>query len=261
MLEKKIVKNLISVFFGLSFLYGSTAGAFNDITHKYITKSSFETLAQMGDETPSDNELSCEDLSEIRDVSEFFKGDADDYEELFVNYSVQPDIDEIQGIYKYHFYNPVTETNFMNEKESALERFKSHFEKAVALYKEDSKTESYQELGRAVHFMEDMNAPVHTAYELPSDSVAKLRLHVEFEKVCDTVCEECVLNLALPSLKYYEINSLDSIARSAATLSADNFYYLEKRKADKEKISKQAISNAQKKVSGILYRFSKEVVK
>ena len=109
--------------------------------------------------------------------------------------------------------------------------------------------------------MEDMNAPVHTAYEVPSDSVSKLRLHVEFEKVCDAVCEDCKLELIPESLKYYEVNSLDGIARSAATLSADNFYYLEKRKESKEKISKQAISNAQKKVSGILYRFSKEAVK
>lgn len=256
MLRKILIKKVMSAVlsFGIFSLFG--AGAFNDIAHKYVTKTSFEAFSEMN----LDNNIR-ENYTNLVRASELFKNDEKEYKDLFVTYSTQPDRDETQGIYKYHFYNPITETNFMNEKESALKRSKEHFEKAVSNYKSGNRNMAYQELGRSVHFMEDMNTPVHTAYELPSDSVKKLQLHVDFEKVCDSLCSECKLELVPESLRYYETNNFDTISRTAATLSADNFYYLENKKMDKEKLAKYAVSNAQKNVSGIMYRFFTEVSK
>lgn len=254
MLKKILIKKIMPVVLGLGIFSLFSAGAFNDTAHTYVTRTSFEALCKMN---PDDNVR--RKYPNLAKASEFFKKDEKEYKELFITYSIQPDRDETQGIYKYHFYNPITETNFMNEKESALKRSKDHFEKAVSSYKAGDKNMAYQELGRSVHFMEDMNTPVHTAYELPSDSVKKLQMHVDFEKFCDRLCSECELELVPQSLKYYEINTFDTISRSAATLSADNFYYLENKKMDKEELAKYAVSNAQKNVSGIMYRFFIEV--
>ncbi len=256
MLKKILIKKLIPAVLSLGVFSLFSAGAFNDTAHQYVTKTSFEAFSEMN---PDDNMR--ESYPDLVKASELFKKDEKEYKELFVTYSTQPDRDETQGIYKYHFYNPITETNFMNEKESALKRSKEHFEKAVSNYKIGDKNMAYQELGRSVHFMEDMNTPVHTAYELPSDSVKKLQLHVDFEKVCDRLCGECELKLVPQSLKYYETNTFDTISRYAATLSADNFYYLENKKMDKEQLARNAVLNAQKNVSGILYRFFVEASK
>ncbi len=256
MLGRIIIKKLMPSVLCLGVFSLFIAGAFNDAAHKYVTKTSFEAFSKMN----CDDNIR-ENYPDLAQASELFKKDEKEYKDLFITYSTQPDIDETQGIYKYHFYNPITETNFMNEKESALKRSKEHFENAVDNYKKGEKNIAYQELGRSVHFMEDMNTPVHTAYELPSDSVKKLQMHVDFEKACDSLCSECTLELVPPSLKYYELNTFDTIARFAATLSADNFYYLENKKIDKEKLAKYAVSNAQKNVSGVMYRFVKEISK
>lgn len=256
MLVQRLARR-IALFFGMMIFSSFGVSAFNDITHKYVAKTSFEAFSE--NTLVNDNSESSNISEDFKKAVSFYRDDEKDYKELFVRFSIQPDIDETQGIYKYHFYNPITETNFMNEKESALTKFKEHFKKAVSFYRDGEKEDSYKELGRAVHFMEDMNTPVHTAYEMPSDSVLKLRLHVDFEKVCDQVCEECSLEIIPESLGYYAVNSLDSISRSSSTLAADNFYYLESKKEDEETLAKYAVSNAQRKVSGILYRFFKEV--
>ena len=254
MLKKIPIKKIMSAVLCLGTFSLFGADAFNDTAHKYVTQTSFEAFSDMN----PDDDIRKE-YPNLAEASEFFKKDEKEYKELLVTYSIQPDRDETQGIYKYHFYNPITETNFMNEKESALKRSKEHFDKAVDNYKNGDKNMAYQELGRSVHFMEDMNTPVHTAYELPSDSVKKLQMHVDFEKFCDRLCAECELELIPQSLGYYEINTFDTISRCAATLSADNFYYLENKKMDKSKLAKYAVSNAQKNVSGIMYRFFIEV--
>lgn len=250
MIKKMLFGRMMSAVLTLGVFSLFEAGAFNDTAHEHVTKTSFEAFSEM-----NCDENICKNYPNLSKASEFFKKDEKEYKDVFITYCTQPDRDETQGIYKYHFYNPITETNFMNEKESALKRSKEHFEKAVENYKNDDKNTAYRELGRSVHFMEDMNTPVHTAYELPSDSVKKLQLHVDFEKVCDSICGECKLNIVPESLKYYETNTFETISRSAATLSADNFYYLENKKMDKEKLARYAVLNAQKNVSGIMYKF------
>lgn len=227
------------------------AEAFNETSHRYITKTSFEAITNLPTDDPNN--------ANLRAFSDFFKNDEKDYKELLVEYSVQPDIDENQGIYKYHFYNPITEANFMNEKKSALTKCTSHFNKAISFYKEGKKAEAYQQLGRSIHFMEDMNTPVHTAYDHPTDSLFKLPLHMDFEKNCDNVCTECTAEIIPKALGYYRDNSLETIANSAANLSADNFYYLENKKIDKPTSATNAISNSQDKVLGVMYKFFSEI--
>ena len=141
MFGKKLLKKVVAIFLGLGFLSAFRTSAFNDIAHKYITRSSYDAFVCM-----EDNGANSKNSPDVTGVSEFFKNDEEDYKELLVKYSVQPDIDETQGMYKYHFYNPVTETNFMNEKESALVRFKKHFENAVTFYRRATKARHIRNL-------------------------------------------------------------------------------------------------------------------
>ncbi len=230
--------------------------AFNEKSHRHITRSAYEAYVGLDEQALSDEKL--------KKVSDFFKKNESSYKQLLEDYSVQPDKDENQGSYKFHFYNPITETNYMNEKESSLVRFKSHFRNAVDNYSDGDKKEAYCELGRCIHFLEDINAPVHTAYQHPRDSIIKLPIHVSFEKKCDEICDQCKFKVLSGDLTYYDLNTLDIIARSAAILSSDSFYYLDgnnynKEKIDEVEISKNSIFNAQKKVSGVLYKFFEEV--
>lgn len=241
---------LLGGLLGCSFFI-TNAGAFNSDTHKYITQSSLKIISELDDK---DEQQSSRDS-----VSGFFKNIKNDWD-LIAEYSVKPDEDENQGLYKYHFYNPVTERNFMNEKTTALSKFVSHFNSAVKHYKEKEKTISYQELGRAIHFLEDLNTPVHTAYETPADSVTKFPLHVRFEKICDEVSSGCKAVVLQESMAYFDVNSVETIAKSSAVLSSDSFYYLENVSGSSETaIAKNSVLNAQKNISGVLYKFFRNV--
>lgn len=238
-------------------LNSANTSAFNEKTHRNVTTSAYNAAVDLK-EVYKDN-------ADAVKVSEFFKGDIK-YAKVLEDYSNMPDIDENQGAYKYHFYNPITEKNFMNEPESALAKCKEHFQNAVQYYKSKNKQMAYQELGRAIHFLEDCNTPVHTAYETPMDSVVKLSLHVAFEKVCDSVCEDCSTKINLQSLEYFNLNSIDTIVRSGAILAADNFFYLEDTNDHAIKpqivtLARNAVKNAKEKVFGIYCKFYKEVLK
>lgn len=217
--------------------------AFNSNTHKNVTQKSLKIVSEINS-----------------DEFYIFNKEDEKYWEIVAEYSVKPDEDENQGAYKYHFYNPVTQRNFMGEKNSALLKCLNHFNEAVGYYKKGNKNMAYQELGRSIHFMEDLNTPVHTAYDLPSDAVIKFPLHVRFEKTCDKICEGCLATVPKESLNYFSVNPVETIAKSSAVLSADNFYYLENdEETEEESLAKNAVLNAQHKVTGICYKFFKQI--
>ena len=90
----------------------------------------------------------------------------------------RPDIDETQNAFDCHFYNPVTRRSYKGSEDSAKNRFFWHLS-------EHLQSGSMMELGRAIHFIEDICTPVHTQYEDAFDSVLRLNLHVDFEKKLD----------------------------------------------------------------------------
>lgn len=259
------IRRLIPIFIFGVLLSGSVL-AFNSPTHRYVTETSLECIFKINET------VRCLD-----DESEKYLKDKN-YSEVIAKNSITPDIDEAEGIYKCHFYNPMTEKNFMREKISACTKCVEHFNKAVDYYKESKKNKedkenikniekAFEELGRAAHFMEDLNTPVHTGYDLPSDAVLKFPLHVRFEKTCDLVMKECK-NDFLPkekesikeTLRYFYVNDIESLAKVSSLLSSDNFYYLINEKEPNEKsIAKDAIRNAQYNVTGMLCKFFAQV--
>lgn len=174
-------------------------------------------------------------------------------------FCTKPDDDEIEGAYKAHFYNPATEKNFNGEDDSALYRFKLHYNKALELYKDGKLMDSISELGRSLHFLEDMNTPVHTNNQSFLDSTIDVFLHTSFEKRCVEIQSEVVSNMLKREFDYYRNNTVEQAAKSSAFLANDNFYALYKRKLPRDIIAKNSIENAQKSVAGVLYRFFLDV--
>ena len=96
--------------------------------------------------------------------------------EILRKMCTKPDYDEREYFYAYHFYNP---TRKYGENEiTALTKCLSHYEKAKS-------KGNLEELGRAIHFLEDLCTPVHCGYGDKIDYVYRLHQHIEFEKMCD----------------------------------------------------------------------------
>lgn len=225
---------------------------FNSSTHRRVTSVGLENIAKMNDE-----------LLKKKNEKILFNKKEENYWKIVEDFSIKPDEDENQGAYKYHFYNFINEKNYMGERDSALTRCKEHFQNAVKNYKQNNKKKAYEELGRALHFIEDLNTPVHTVYQMSYEAVVKFPLHVKFEKECDDICKECNIRVNFDNMKYYDVNSLDTICKSSAVLSENNFSKLEEKisKSKFIRIAKNAVYNAQEKVTGILYKFFNEIKK
>ena len=220
-------------------LFLENISAFDGPTHEYVTKTSLGLLSGMD-----------------KKYSEFYHNTAKS--ELLI-YCVKPDRDENEGGYKNHFYNPLTGRNFMGEKQSALTKFTGHYKNAVELYNSGSTFESWEELGRSMHFLEDLNTPVHTNYEDFWDAGIRLFMHIEFEKKCYEIQSKCICTLEPTSLIYYTNNSNENIGIECARLSADNFFALHKKISPDEIVARDSIFNAQKAVAGMFHKFYSEV--
>ncbi len=247
----KFLAFLLSFIFSTSFM-GVGVSGFNDYTHSYITRSSLKKVKEFTEK--SNDTFSSKENQLIDEIS-------GKYKEHIIKYSLQPDIDENQGGYKKHFYNPVTEKNYMGEKDkTALTKCLSHYNAGIEAFKQNNKSLAYEELGRSIHFMEDLSACVHTGYDCVMDSVVKLPMHVEFEKVCDNIRQECKVNIPLENLNYYYNNSLEDMAKSLAVLSMDNFYRLENVSYDNHSrdLAYNCITNSLKAVPGLMLLFVRD---
>lgn len=183
----------------------------------------------------------------------------DKFESQLKIFCTKPDEDEIEGAFKCHFYNPATGKNFRGEDDSALKRFVDHYNSAVALYKADNKFGAYEQLGRALHFLEDMNTPVHTNNQSFLDSAFDSLFHMAFEKKCVKLQEKATVTLTLREFDYYKNNDIEQIGKACAILANDNFYAMYKKILSKDEVAIKSVENAQKAVAGIIYKFSLDV--
>jgi len=235
--------------------------SFNSDSHSYVTVSSVDNIFDLHKNMYKNKKISKKQFKITRKIFE-------EYPDFIKEYSIKPDEDENQGAYKNHFYNPDTEANFVGEKDSsALKKSIEHFNSAkkeyINSYKNNSKNydKSIEELGRAIHFAEDISTAVHSGYDETVDSVFKLSLHMRFEKLCDEICKTCKTRVLEESLKYYEVNSLDNILHAGSTISSDNFWRLENIEHG-VKFAREArgsLRNAQQNVVGLIHKFTYEV--
>lgn len=100
----------------------------------------------------------------------------------------------VNGSWVGHFYGP-NGTNYLanypwledylpsgttTTQPNAYQRFNNHFYRAVQWYKEGYRQPAYQQLGMALHYLSDLNAPHHAA-----NRIAKLTGHTEYENWVD----------------------------------------------------------------------------
>ena len=242
-MKRLVIKKIFSCFLSALAISGGmnlSVAAFSSATHEYTTQRGVSILDEVQGE-------SC---------SKFYT--QEDREQI-LTYCTRPDEDEIEGAYKYHFYNPATEKNFMGEDDSALARCKSHYNKALYYYKSGNRKSAMEELGRALHFLEDLNTPVHTNNQDLLDTAFNFTFHVSFEDKCKDIQDMIVSSLTKKEFRYYVVNSVENIAKACAYLANDNFYALYEKLLSKELVAENSIRNAQKAVAGVLYKFYLDV--
>lgn len=230
---------ILSIFMCFSYL-SMKACAFSGKTHQYTTQRGIEILDSVLGEK----------------YKEFY---LDKDREQILKYCTKPDEDETDGAFKYHFYNPATEKNFMGEDDSALARCKNHYQNAINLFNNDCRENAFEELGRSLHFLEDLNTPVHTNNQSFVDTTYNVSFHVSFENKCKDIQSRVVSSLLKKEFRYYRINTIENIAKACAFLANDNFYSLYKKTLPREAVAANSIKNAQKSVAGVLYKFYLDV--
>lgn len=182
------------------------------------------------------------------------------YRKCILYYCTKPDEDEIDGAYKYHFYNPATRKNFRGEEETALTKLLSHYNKALDLR---ANNEDYgEELGRAVHFLQDICTPVHTYYEDLFDATTRLSQHVNFENRCNELCDKLdfVYNRYINDIftQFFLNNTVKNIAKHFACKSSVLFKKYDDDSKTVDEIGKQSIHNLIIATTGILTKFEKQ---
>ncbi len=238
-MRKSFISLKKSLFLGFVFaiflLSKYDVSAFGELTHRYVTEKGIEILLDLGEE---------------------YKKFYDAYAiEMLVEYCIRPDEDEADGFYKDHFYNIVTGKNFMGEKNSAMTKFEDHFDSALVAYKSENLELCWEELGRSLHFIEDMNTPVHSGYTSSVDAMRKLYMHSAFEKRCVDIQDAYIVTMKQEELDYFLDNSLEEIGKMCSRISGDNFFALEKGYVPEDILGMSAIITAQKIVAGVLYKF------
>ncbi len=216
--------------------------AFETDTHGYVTDVS---LGILKDVYPKESD-------------EFFTQDVNS---KLIYFSKRPDIDENDGIFKWHYYNPITEKNFVKGKVTALTKFNDHYKNALTNYKKGNVDKSLEELGRSLHFIEDINTPVHTNSQDIIDVASYLNLHVKFETFVLSIQDNTKATMTPNEFVYYKNNTTTQIAKKHANISANNFYALYNKLVPQEEIASNSLSNAQKCVAGVLYKFYNQVTK
>lgn len=217
-----------------------SAFAFDGPTHQYTTEKGIDLAIAINDSSYLD----------------FYNMDA---QRKLYEFCTMPDTDETYGAYRWHFYNVATGCNYAGEPTSALTKFQDHYNEAITCYKNHNESKAFEELGRALHFLEDMNTPVHTNNQISGDAVLNFPLHITFEKHCVKVQSNYNANMSIKECEYYKNNSLKTIGINSAMLSSDNFYLLDKQIYSITKIAENSIINAQKAVCGTLYKFYNDI--
>ncbi len=125
------------------------------------------------------------------------------YASILLSNSDWPDSYEKDfGLYLGHFYNPDTGRTILGlSKPTAMSRFLDHTQKAATYYAKN-KNVSMQELGRALHYLADINTPHHAALLTALNSN-----HTAFEQFVDsTRLDYCVDTTS----KYSGLTSADA---------------------------------------------------
>lgn len=181
---------------------------------------------------------------------------------LMLDHCDKPDKDEAENFFAHHFYNPYTKKNylpsFLNASNiTGLDRFKEHMDKAVNYYKKD-KSSAMKELGRAIHYLEDINVPHHSA-----NLIAGLSTHSQYEKYISENNSNFFVETSDLYDKYMDKNFKEYCVSIFNDCAKNSYSYKDKANSkDSREWEKAAIPTtrmAQETIASLIYRFLQEV--
>lgn len=185
-----------------------------------------------------------------------------DYSNIILEYVDKPDKDEREYAFAQHFYNPYTYRNFLPSSLqassiTAWSKFDFHLKNSIKNYNKN-RTYSMQELGRALHFLEDVNVPHHAA-----NLVAVLSTHSQYEKYINKYNGTFLIESSLDYDKYSDSN-FESFSRLLFDECAKYAYSYKDlaNSLDKDNwdiAAKATIKKAQENIPALFYRYLKEV--
>lgn len=180
-----------------------------------------------------------------------------------IEYSIMPDIEERDNYtFSGHFYGE-NGKNYLGGSTTAYTRFRDHYNNAVVYYNSGNYLESTRSLGRAIHYISDINNPHHS-----SNAIAGASNHTAFEAYVEEARESNVVNPAYITTSYlngFTNKSLKTIADESATFSrgyyslANAGYPLTLDRSRAVLAINPTFCNSQKVAAGVIYKFCKEV--
>lgn len=173
-----------------------------------------------------------------------------------------PDEDE-GNLWDCHFYG-ANEKNYLGGSDTAYTRFKDHYNAAVTQYRSGNYQFATQELGRAIHFISDINEPHHAS----NAYMPLYPSHGQFEAYVEESREDNVVNPSNVTISYlsgFSSKSLKNIADESASHARQYFDYANAMNKDFLDKSQAILAvnptfcNAQKVSAGVIYKFCMEV--
>lgn len=155
-----------------------------------------------------------------------------------------------------HFYNPETEKNYLNLTTPTAKTFAvSHYDNAIEA---DEITEALDEIGRCLHFVQDIHVPHHTALVTVTNPS-----HSAFENHANDNIDTYLEGITTtPNSRYNSINSktMAEIMNRYAYYSYNRIEYVNDvdNQAQWDTIAENCVQRAASVSAAILYKFSCE---
>lgn len=177
-----------------------------------------------------------------------------------------PDEDENDYCFTYHFFNPYTNKNYWPissniQSTTALTKFNEHLNNAVKSYS-TNKEYALKELGRAIHYFEDINEPHHAANLTAANST-----HAFYEKYVDNRNDDFLVYHSTKYNDYKDMNFHDYY--NTVFINSAKFAYSYKDVVNNplmyfsdngwHKAAQVTLDNLQENLAAIILRFYKEV--
>lgn len=207
--------------------------AANPKTHGYITKIALNLLR--GDNASAKS---------------FYSG----YLPTLVRGSVLPDSDEITGVYAWHFYGE-NGKNYSGGPITAYSKCVEHYYNAVSQYRNGSRALAMETLGRALHYLQDVNVPHHA-----KNATAVFTNHTHFESMAENNMESYAVS-KLTSDEYSDANKyVGTLVDEYANIARG--WYAKASSGNTEQMlsaARSCIRNSQRATATLLYKFMLEV--
>lgn len=229
--SNQLGEDVLSIFDKGDFRWKSK-GNIPESTHKDLTHQGFSILFH--DRGESIRNLMDEYSVEVQAIVE--------------NGSVAPDRDEKDHKSAGHYCSPSLTNKFHKFSPTAYTRLNNHYYKAVIHYYWGNFKTAYDELGRAIHYLEDINCPPHAGLitGIP---------HAQYEAWVRDYMRSDYYIFTAPKSTYHFMShaSLKTVSQNFASLTervATACVY-----EHSTSLTRECLSRAQRAVAGLLYRY------